>query len=510
MSALLDAARRPQGPGQMRGHDSVPPEGEVEVPPDLRDLMCSTPDGRLLISRSHRADPRVRAYLARIERLGRTHRLDYVELSVIESAQQANSRPEQGVRRAESDMQLVAMSIFRRAAQARASDIHIRVAEGRSTQILFRVLGDLRVVEEHTQAFGTALCSAIYQAMTDQSDATFIIGHPQDGRISNTATLPSMVSGLRVATTPQVGGHVMVLRLLYRDSAQSDDLAELGFSPEHEAAFKRLRRRPTGININSGPTGAGKSTTLQRALTAVIRETAGRKHVITVEDPPEYPIVGAVQTPVTNANSEEERALAFQGSIRAAMRLDPDIIMIGEMRDGPSARLAVAAAMTGHQVWTTLHANSAIDIIERLLDLGVPIERIANPSVLSGLIAQRLLKRICPHCRMPLMSSQACEERGVAEVERLAGRFGAEADNVFLRGAGCEHCRRTGYVARTAIAEVIETDDAFMDHIRKGDRGAALRHWREGGGKTMADHAFEKAVAGEIDPFDAEEEISWT
>ena len=488
--------------------------GSFALSVEAQQLACYLSDGRLLVSRSHRTDPRVMAYRARVERLGRVVHPIYVELGVIQAMYAAARTHQEGKNGASSytgtAMQSYAMNLFARAAQRSASDIHIRVSEGRSTQIMFRVLGDLEMIEEQVPSYGTAICSTVYQAMTDQSDATFVVGQPQDGRISNTKFIPSNVSGIRVATTPQVSGHVMVLRMLYKSSSQSLDLGRLGFSVAHQEAFARLRRRPTGIIINSGPTGAGKSTTLQCALTAVLKETGGRKHIITVEDPPEYPIPGAVQTPVVSTGGEEGRSAAFQSAIRAAMRLDPDVIMIGEMRDGPSARLAVAAAMTGHQVWTTLHANYAIDIADRMIDIGVPIERLTNPSVVSGLVAQRLVKLLCSHCNVAMASAGAGPHHSDEGLRRMRDYFGADGAHVRLRGGGCVHCANSGYSARTVLAEVIETDAKFLGFVREGDREGALRYWQECGGLTIAQHARAKVFAGTVDPFDAEEEILWT
>ncbi|MBP7568061.1 MAG: Flp pilus assembly complex ATPase component TadA [Burkholderiaceae bacterium] len=509
------AVVRPMGHGGIGVHvDVLSGEGaEFALPQELRSLACYLSDGRLLVSRSHQNEPRITAYAARLERLGRTVLPLYVELAAIQTAYaDARERSAGGTPVfTASAMQAHAMQLFRRAAQRSASDIHVRVIDGQATQVLFRILGDLRLVEEQSAAFGSALCSTIYQAMTDQSDATFVPSQPQDGRVSNPHLLPPSVSGVRVATTAQVGGHVMVLRLLYKSSRHGTSLHKLGFSQAQLECFARLRRRPTGIIVNSGPTGAGKSTTLQCALNEVLAQTGGKRHVITVEDPPEYPIPGAVQTPVVSGGTEEGRAIAFQQAIRAAMRLDPDIIMIGEMRDGPSARLAVAAAMTGHQVWTTLHANHALDIIERLVDLGVPQERLLNESVVAGLVAQRLVKTLCPACRVPF--AQARQREGLwpaEELDRMASVMGDDIVNACLHGPGCVACEGSGYVSRTVLAEVVETSAAFMAKLRAGDRDGAHALWKAEGGMTLAEHARAKIAEGLVDPFDAEEHVAWS
>ena len=486
-------------------------DGEFKLPQEVQSLVCYLSDGRVLVSKSHRTDARVRADIARLENIKRVIRVLHVDLSVVESAYQSAKEAKTVEKFNESDMQQAAYALFSRAADERASDIHIRVSETDNTQIYLRIIGDMEMIEEHPYDYGHAHSLAIYQAMTDQGDATFTPMSPQDARIGQAGKLPRALTGIRVATLPQVGGNVMILRLLYKDTRQTSDLMELGFSEDQVDAFTRLRRRTTGIIFNSGPTGAGKSTTLQRALTGVIQETEGRKNIITVEDPPEYPIQGAVQVPVTNADSEEERNKQFQTAIRAALRSDPDIMMIGEIRDISAAKLAIASAMTGHPTWTSIHANSALDIFDRLEDMGIHLNKMTSHTVISGLIAQRLVKVLCPHCRETIDSALKKELREPEEVERILEFFPNDKDKIYLRGEGCDVCNdgQSGYIGRTLIAEVVETDKEFMRLIRLKDREGAVRHWISHGGVTLEMHAREKVLNGLIDPFDAEEEVQW-
>jgi len=179
-----------------------------------------------------------------------------------------------------------------------------------------------------------------------------------------------------------------------------------------------------------------------------------------VEDPPEYPIPGAIQTPVANVSTAEERSAAFQAAIKAAMRLDPDVIMIGEIRDTPSASLALQAAMTGHQVWTTLHANNSIAIVDRLIDLGVPAEILCDPAIVSGLVSQRLVKTLCPHCKVSLknaIGSLSIRE----EYERIAKYI--DLESVYIKGEGCDKCSGSGLLGRTVVSEVILPDNKIME-----------------------------------------------
>lgn len=186
------------------------------------------------------------------------------------------------------------------------------------------------------------------------------------------------------------------------------------------------------------------------------------------------------------------------------MRLDPDIIMIGEIRDRPSARLAVQAAMTGHQVWSTVHANHALAIIDRLIDLEVPQLFVYDPSIVSGLICQRLLKLLCPNCKQPLIKVMNRYPR--TEVQRIASVL--PLDNVYVRGDGCSECRQSGISGRTAVAELIVTDETLMSLLRKNDCIEAWRYWRhELRGTTLIQNAIDKIAAGRVDPFQAEEVV---
>lgn len=467
---------------------------------ELRQYLCYMPDGKLFVSKSHRFHPPVTSFMGRLRRLEMPCFPQYVDLSVI-----ANMRDkveaEVGDRSA-SDMERAARSLFERAVKSRASDIHIRCSDVTNTSIHMRIHGDLEFVEEHTLAWGRQFCTAIYQSIADIADTSFDESARQDARIADRNRIPSGLDGIRIATTPQVGGFAMVLRLLYNDTVDSFDLGLLGYTKQQCNAIELMKRRPTGINIIAGPTGSGKSTTLQRTLGSIVKETCGRKHVITVEDPPEYPIPGTVQTPVTNAETDEERSREFQGAIKTAMRLDPDVIMIGEIRDTPSATLAVRAAMTGHQVWTTLHANGGFAILDRLLDLGVPLEMLTDHTIITGLTCQRLVKVLCPHCRIRF--AQAMERYSPSDIQRIMSVV--DVEHVYVTGEGCEHCRNSGTIGRTVVAETIITDATLMTFIRNRDRIKALDYWRTAQqGKTMLAHAIDKISVGEIDPFAAED-----
>ena len=486
----------------------------IGIPPKTYEEVCDTlqhegrqycyyaKDGRLFISKTHRFNPLVTGFAGRITRLKLPCFPQYVELEVIKKFRESEGSADSD--RDASDMERCAKQLFERAVELRASDIHIRCVSSALTTIYMRIHGDLEFSEEHPAVYGERLCSAIYHSMAKVADTTFDPRSHQDARIADKQNLPSKIDGIRVATTPQVDGFLMVLRLLYNDTVEEYDLEPLGYSREQKASIDLMKRRPIGINIFAGPTGSGKSTTLQRALSSIIKETCGRRNVITVEDPPEYPIKGAVQTPVTNATSEEARLRAFADAIKAAMRLDPDILMIGEIRDYASAQLAFRAAMTGHQVWTTLHANSVFGILDRLLDIGIPLELLTDHTLITGLTCQRLVKVLCPECKKHISEVQnRYSPRDVARIMQAC-----DLTTVFVTGDGCNACQHRGTHGRTVVAETIITDATLMEHIRQRNRIAAVDYWKTGQmGKSMLDHAIQKVNAGLVDPFAAEDVV---
>lgn len=394
-TVAISRSERTHAVSAIRPETKLHAEIVAQLSDEARNYLFYRSDGVLFVSKTHSFNPLVTSFEGRLKRLGMPFQLQYVDLAVV--AQMRDAQVNTKGDRSASDMQRTAKQLFERAVEMRASDIHIRCSITNATSIHMRVHGDLKFIEEHPYEYGEQLCSAIYHAMADVSDTTFEPLSRQDARIADRTKLPKGIDGIRIATTPQVDGFVMVLRLFYNDTVDTYDLEILGYSREQKLSIELMKRRPIGINIIAGPTGSGKSTTLQRVLGAIIKETGGQRHVITVEDPPEYPIIGAVQTPVTNADTEEERGRQFQAAIKSAMRLDPDVIMIGEIRDAASATLAMRAAMTGHQVWTTLHANGAFAIIDRLLDIGIPLEILTDHTIISGLTCQRLVKVLC-HC----------------------------------------------------------------------------------------------------------------
>jgi general secretion pathway protein E len=479
--------------------------GTLMAGDEERKLLCLLSDGRLLVAAGQTLNPHVQSYQARLLRMKQPFQVVPSNIEDILRAYQGGAGLAPQRHQEHSMMQVTAKDLLARACHERASDIHIRVNR-LSTEFYFRIHNDLVNMGGQTRDYGERLLATLYGAMTAVSDSSYKPTERQDASIGDRDKLPPMLDGVRIATAPTNEGSVMVLRLLYNDAGDDIDLLPLGFSPAHVEAIGMLRDQPTGMNVISGPTGSGKSTTLQRVLTGEIIASGGTIHALTVEDPIEYPIPGAVQTSVTNAGSEEERSRLFSAAIANAMRLDPDTIMIGEVRDRASAQSALRAAMTGHQVWTTVHANSAMAIIDRLVDLGLPLGMVADPAVISGLISQRLVKLLCPGCKKNLLRHQHLV--AAALLARLRAAFGPALAQVCLAGDGCQQCSGRGTTGRSVLAEVIVPDARFCDYLRSGDKTRALDYWRSAlGGRTLAEHAADKVAAGLVDPRIAEKAV---
>jgi general secretion pathway protein E len=501
--AQRDGAAAPAARTDIANTTALSSFGPLAASEHERNFLCLLDDGRLLVAEGHEMNPFVLSYCARLNRINHEYTQRLVSLEAVRAAYR-NARGQGGMSELleHTEMQVAAKEMIARACRERASDIHIRVQKFNSVTY-FRIHNELIRVGEQPREFGERMLATLYSAMASVSDNTYKPTERQDASIVERDKLPEQLFGVRIATAPTSDGNLMVLRLLYNDAGETTDLTQLGFTAAQAAEIAVLREHPEGMSIISGPTGSGKSTTLQRVLTELIRETGGGTHVITVEDPIEYPIAGAVQTPVINATTEDARSAAFSAAIANAMRLDPDTIMIGEIRDRASAQIALRAAMTGHQVWTTVHANGAIAIVDRLVDLGLPLNMVADETIVSGLISQRLVKVLCPHCKQRLTEHVARLDKAL--VDRVRRVVGGQLQDVCIAGDGCDACAGRATIGRTVVAEVIRTDAQFFALLRAHGKAAAAEYWRRSlDGQTVMDHAIEKVARGEVDPRMAE------
>lgn len=325
-----------------------------------------------------------------------------------------------------------------------ASDVHIETFEDHVT-VRFRVDGVLREILEPQRILAPLIVSRIkVMAKLDIAEKRL----PQDGRI--TLRIAGRAVDVRVSTMPTSHGERIVLRLLDKQTARLD-LAQLGMEEKSLALMKKLIANPHGIILVTGPTGSGKTTTLYAALTSLNNQT---RNILTVEDPIEFDLPGIGQTQVNYKVN-----MTFAKGLRAILRQDPDVVMVGEIRDIETAQIAIQASLTGHLVLSTLHTNSAVGAITRLDDMG--IEPFLLSSSLIGVLAQRLLRLLCPRCKKASNATAAeCEILQVPE------------NTTIYRPTGCLHCRETGYSGRSGVYEFIAIDENLraMIHARAGEQ----------------------------------------
>ncbi|MZP43291.1 type II/IV secretion system protein [Heliobacterium gestii] len=361
-----------------------------------------------------------------------------------------------------------------RAARVRATDIHIDALETQSV-VRFRVDGLLRDEQVLPKGLHGQVVSRI-KVLARMDIAQRRIA--QDGRIQ--VTLPDKQIDLRVSTLPTLFGEKCALRLL--DKKQTPlQLDELGFQQGALETFQGLMRNTDGMILVTGPTGAGKTTTLYATVNAI---KSPEKNIITIEDPVEYILSGINQVPV-NAKA----GIDFTGGLRAILRQDPDVILIGEIRDTETANIAVKAATTGHLVFSTLHTGDAAGAVGRLIDMGV--EPFLVASAVSGIVAQRLVRRICRSCKASYHPPRSSPER-------IFLASGSRHADILYRGAGCSRCNQTGFDGRLAIHEVMILRSSLRELIMAKASADTIRAKaiEEGMAGIVAD-GMDKAIQGE-------------
>ncbi len=359
-------------------------------------------------------------------------------------------------------------ALLTEAVKINASDIHIEPYEYRLV-VRFRVDGILREVLEPARVLAPVLVSRVkVMARLDIAEKRL----PQDGRIS--LRIAGRAVDVRVSTLPSGHGERVVMRLLDKQAGRLD-LEHLGMAPDGLVRVEHIIRRPHGIILVTGPTGSGKTTSLYAMLSRVNDK---RRNIMTVEDPIEYYIDGISQTQV-----QMKVEMTFARGLRAILRQDPDIVMVGEIRDLETAEIAVQASLTGHLVLSTLHTNSAIGAVMRLRDMGV--EPFLLSSSLIGVLAQRLVRLLCPECKYPHTATAAeCEDLGVAAATLYTAQ-------------GCSSCNFTGYHGRTAIFEVIEINDRMRTMIHDQISEQELEAYAHSRGASIYQDGIRRVLAGD-------------
>jgi general secretion pathway protein E len=373
-------------------------------------------------------------------------------------------------------VKLVNSSIFD-ALKLGASDMHFEVG-AKGLTLKYRIDG---VLSHVLSVAGSQMCEQVVSRLKVMSELDISERRvPQDGRFK--LNVKGRQIDFRVSIMPSLFGEDVVVRILDKDALADQivglRLDHLGFDPDILTRMRQLAREPYGMTLVTGPTGSGKTTTLYAALTEI---NSGQDKIVTIEDPVEYQLPGILQIPVN-----EKKGLTFAVGLRSILRHDPDKILVGEIRDADTARIAIQSALTGHQVFTSVHANNVFDVLGRFLHMGVDIYSFV--SALNGVLAQRLLRVVCPHC--------VTQYQAGAEELHGAG-LGAAAGRVFVKGRGCGQCRGTGYKSRRAIGEFLRMNDELRELIIarapiRTIKEAALRN----GTRFLRDAAIDAAVNG--------------
>jgi type IV pilus assembly protein PilB len=379
-----------------------------------------------------------------------------------------------------SDAPLVRLvnSVIFQAAEDGASDVHFEPQED-ALLVRFRVDGVLQEVQRIPKRMMAGVVTRLkVLAKLDIAERR----KPQDGRISLNAAAAGRLLDVRVATLPTVEGESIVMRLLDK-SKKAPTLEELGMAEEMQATLQGLIRRPTGALLVTGPTGSGKSTTLYAALTEINRPEI---NIITVEDPVEYRLQGVNQVQIN-----QKAGLTFAAALRSILRSDPDVVMVGEIRDGETAKISIEAALTGHLVLSTLHTNDAPQAITRLNEMGV--EPFLTGAAVSAVLAQRLARKLCTHCCE--MYSPTVDELLKA---RVSPEVAAASDGmVFYRKKGCPRCNQTGYKGRIGIYQLLTMSEQLESlAVTKASREDIERAAISEGMRTLWDDGLAKVAAG--------------
>ncbi|MCX8796211.1 GspE/PulE family protein [Vibrio parahaemolyticus] len=413
------------------------------------------------------------------------------------------------------------------AVENEVSDLHIEV-EGDDSLVRHRINGQLKNVDTWDSVHALKMAQVIYTVVAEEKDVTFNPSEQQAAIINRELLVPgegNIRVRVRLNTIPAYpSGFNVVMRILKMGKAGTKLTFDmLGYSFDQIEGIKESIAKPVGCTIISGTTGSGKSTSLSVMLTRLVNEnldvarTSCSIKIITVEDPPEYEVPHVTQSPVVRSKSKDENP--FSAAIKAAMRCDPDVLMVGEVRDEHSAELLVHAVQSGHQAFTTVHAPSALGIVPRLRSLGVSNDVLGNDEFIAGLVYQALLPVLCNECKVSMETYVNKVKGGEYFVEDKFGfdqlierldkiTMPDEKKNIFFKNpCGCSECDKTGISGRTVAAEVIVPDLFMIDCFFEGNDTKAKEHYKKKGGEFALDHGITKMLDGRADPRDVEKKL---
>lgn len=490
-------------------------EGGYLQPPKHIERFCHLhPDGTFFVDAAGRGNPEIQQYIARAREMAASGRAGAIKVQYVDQDTLATEKREsRHARKLDSDRMDQAKGLIQAGVKVRASDIHIYIKRDYAL-VRFRIDGVLRDHSKIDREEARDLLRCIYEAMCDVKDKAYYESRRQDGRIGLTERLPTGVHGVRVATAPTDVGNIMVMRILYADLGHEvgqihGDYTALGYTKRQHGMIRKMQSRAHGINVVAGVTGSGKSTLLKYVMEDIAEKRPGY-HPLSVEDPPEYSMDPVNQIPITNATGDAAREEAYNDAVRGTLRLDPDVAMIGEIRDLGTLLAAIRLAQTGQKVWATTHADDALLVFSRFFAMGVEREFLLDSSVFSGLISQRLVPILCPKCKIPYSEAkQRLPEEVAGRLEVLSSLpSGRSVEHLRLRNPdGCPNCRKRipGIQGRTVVAETIDVNQELLDLVGQGVP-VARKYWmEEQKGLTLTAHAARKVFDGLVDPVDAED-----
>ena len=488
--------------------------GPVEVLASERQLIAIMRNGLAVVAKGSRWTLEVKAILDRAVRsnieIVRIEESDSETILGLYNAEAVEGL-ESDSRRSRVERQHDLRRLIAQAAEQHASDIHFQVRAS-YCEIRIRVHGRLRHLTNFSTKEGIALINAAFAVAVDQGAETGSTSFMKGALTRASGLLPPSIDHARLQYSPTSGHRAsLVMRLKYNLGKNEFDISGLGYLPKQIAEIAIMRRRTSGLYLLAGKVSSGKTTTLQRILNSTIKEKQFEISVFSIEEPVELDIAGAVHVAVISKTGQS-RGSAFVNAIKSTLRSDPNVVVLGELRDKELAGYAIELAMTGHALWTTVHSGSALGILDRLNDLGVEHWKLCEPTVIRGLIYQRLIGVLCMKCRIEYtraLQSGRISEDLANEVMVLVKR---SSDQLFVRGDGCEYCSK-GLNGRTVVAETVLPDPRMLDCYARNDRTGMRVHWllprKEGGagGIPVMHHAMIRVGMGHCDVNEVEEEI---
>jgi type II secretory ATPase GspE/PulE/Tfp pilus assembly ATPase PilB-like protein len=488
------------------------PGTSIDIGPGQRKTIAIFKNGIVLVAEGQRHSADAKVVIDKARRLGlRLTEVKELKTNLIEQVYAGVEPKKASVnwKSLDLDRQKSLARIISEASQLGASDVHIRVLESH-TEVKVRVNGRMRELGNEPASDGQEMIRAAFAVSTGQgasgTDSTF----QQGAMFQKSGLLPDNVEMLRLQYTPTSDQRgALVMRLKYVGKNTDTDVDSLGYSQQQSIDLKNMRLKTNGMYIFAGKVSSGKTTTLQRCLNAMYLDKKKEISIYAAEDPKELELLGAIQAQITAGQSAND---AFKMAMKAALRSDPNVIVLGEIRSEELTSMAVEAAKTGHALWSTVHAGSALGILNRLINLGADREDLKDPRTVGGLIYQRLIGVLCQNCKITLPTAVKSDQVEEDLALRLVKLTAQNPHEIFCRGPGCSSCFM-GLSGRTVVAETIRPDARLLETYMDSSRIEAERYWikpkEEGGlgGAPVMHHALVKVGAGIVDINEVQEEV---